>query len=156
LSVTRSTYLTASTHGDPANRSQRGAPTEGFPLGCAIGHPAEPPQHFSLTPIRVAFCFSQLQNIVSTKIREDCPVSASKTFLRFAAECEAMASFARDPESRLTWQGFAARWSRYAESVETRFTRTRVGKMRRPQRRSKVNLSIDDEVTPTDIEPYTT
>jgi hypothetical protein len=82
-------------------------------------------------------------------------VSVSKTFLRFAAECEAMASFARDPESRLMWQGFAARWSRYAESVETRFTRTHVGKMRRPQRRSKVDLSVDDEETPADAELHT-
>jgi hypothetical protein len=79
-------------------------------------------------------------------------VSVSKTFLRFAAECEAMAGFARDPESRLMWQGFAARWSRYAKSVETRFTRMRVGKMRRPQRRSKVDLSIDDETAPADTE----
>jgi hypothetical protein len=81
-------------------------------------------------------------------------VSASKTFLRFAAECEAMARFARDPENRLIWRGFAARWSRYAKSVENRFTRTRVGKMRRPQRRSKVDLSIDEEATPADTESY--
>jgi hypothetical protein len=79
-------------------------------------------------------------------------VSASKTFLRFAAECEAMASFARDPESRLMWRGFAARWSRYAKLVDSRFTRRHVGKMRRPQRRSKVDLSIDDEAAPADTE----
>jgi hypothetical protein len=70
-------------------------------------------------------------------------VSASKTFLRFAAECEAMASLARDPESRLTWQSFAARWSWYAQSVDTRLAKP--VRMRRPHRRSTVELSSDDE-----------
>jgi hypothetical protein len=80
-------------------------------------------------------------------------VSASEEFRRFATECEAMASFARDPESRLMWRGFAARWSRYAKSVESRLTRTRVGRMRRPQRRPTVDSPIDDEAAPADTEP---
>jgi hypothetical protein len=32
-------------------------------------------------------------------------MSASEKFLRFAAECETMASLARDRESRLVWRG---------------------------------------------------
>jgi hypothetical protein len=70
-------------------------------------------------------------------------VSASETFLRFAAECEAMASLARDPESKLIWQSFAARWSRYAQSVDARLARP--VRMRRPHRRSTVELLSDDE-----------
>jgi hypothetical protein len=36
-------------------------------------------------------------------------------FLRQAAECERMAKFARDPESKVTWRRMAERWLRCAE-----------------------------------------
>ena len=65
-------------------------------------------------------------------------MSTSEKLLRFAAECEAMASVARDPESRVMWQSFAARWSRYAKSVDSRLASTPVGRTRRPHRRATV------------------
>ncbi len=36
-------------------------------------------------------------------------------FVRHAAECELMAKFTRDPESRATWNQMAQRWRRCAE-----------------------------------------
>ena len=36
-------------------------------------------------------------------------------FLRHAAECERMAKFTRDPQSKATWRGMAERWHRCAE-----------------------------------------
>lgn len=39
----------------------------------------------------------------------------SERFLRFAAECEMMAKSSRSAESRSTWKGLAARWTRCAE-----------------------------------------
>jgi hypothetical protein len=45
-------------------------------------------------------------------------MNPSEKFLRFAAECEAMAKLARTRESKNTWRGLAARWIRYAELVE--------------------------------------
>jgi hypothetical protein len=37
-----------------------------------------------------------------------------EVFLKRAAECERMAKFTRDPESRFTWKRMAARWQRCA------------------------------------------
>ena len=42
-------------------------------------------------------------------------MNPSEKFLRFAAECEAMAKFARSRESKATWARLAARWIRCAE-----------------------------------------
>ncbi len=39
----------------------------------------------------------------------------SEEFLRHAAECEHMARFSRDPQSRAVWHGMAERWNRCAE-----------------------------------------
>lgn len=36
-------------------------------------------------------------------------------FLRFAAECEVMAKFTRNPENKAVWNGLAQRWVRCAE-----------------------------------------
>ena len=36
-------------------------------------------------------------------------------FLKHAADCEQMAKFARDPESKATWNRMAERWRRCAE-----------------------------------------
>jgi hypothetical protein len=38
----------------------------------------------------------------------------SEKFLRFAAECEAMAKFTRSPENRTVWTRMAERWLRCA------------------------------------------
>jgi hypothetical protein len=45
-------------------------------------------------------------------------MDASDKFLRFAAECESMAKFTRNAESRATWNGLAERWIRCAQLVE--------------------------------------
>jgi len=39
----------------------------------------------------------------------------SEEFLRHAADCERMAKFAHDRESKLVWNGMAERWIRCAE-----------------------------------------
>jgi hypothetical protein len=38
----------------------------------------------------------------------------AERFLRFAAECEFMAKFARNPENKLVWTRMAERWVRCA------------------------------------------
>jgi hypothetical protein len=45
-------------------------------------------------------------------------MAASEKFLRFAAECEVMAKFTRNPESRATWTRLAERWIRCAELID--------------------------------------
>jgi hypothetical protein len=45
----------------------------------------------------------------------DSPMNPSEEFLRHAAECESMAKFARDPQSKATWNHMAQRWVRCAE-----------------------------------------
>jgi hypothetical protein len=42
----------------------------------------------------------------------------SEKFRHFAAECQAMAKFARSTESKVTWDCLAARWFRCAELAE--------------------------------------
>ena len=42
-------------------------------------------------------------------------MTPSEEFLRHAAECESMARFSRDLESKIAWHGMAERWSRCAE-----------------------------------------
>jgi hypothetical protein len=39
-------------------------------------------------------------------------------FLRFAAECEVMAKFTRNPEDKDVWAGLARRWLRCAELMD--------------------------------------
>jgi hypothetical protein len=39
----------------------------------------------------------------------------SETFVRFAVECEHMAEFSHDPESKTTWMQMAGRWLQCAE-----------------------------------------
>jgi hypothetical protein len=43
---------------------------------------------------------------------------ASEQFLRFAAECESMAKFTRNPENKPIWRRMAERWVRCAELAE--------------------------------------
>ena len=56
-------------------------------------------------------------------------MNPSEKFLRFAAECEAMAKFARSPESKATWGRLAVRWVRCAESTEHHWQAARIAKV---------------------------
>jgi hypothetical protein len=76
-----------------------------------------------------------------TNKREESSMSASEKFLRFAAECETMASLARDRESRLVWRDFANRWNRYAQSVEFRLAKAQIDRIKRPHRRPALDSS---------------
>jgi hypothetical protein len=40
-------------------------------------------------------------------------------FLQHAAECESMAKFARDPDSKAVWSGMAQRWIRCAATIKS-------------------------------------
>lgn len=42
-------------------------------------------------------------------------MNPSEKFLRFAAECELMAKFTRNPENRTVWTRMAERWLRCAQ-----------------------------------------
>jgi hypothetical protein len=42
-------------------------------------------------------------------------MNPSEEFLRHAADCEQMAKFTRDPQSKATWQRMAQRWLTCAE-----------------------------------------
>jgi hypothetical protein len=46
-------------------------------------------------------------------------MNPSDEFLKHAADCEQMAKFARDPESKATWNRMAERWRRCAEKFTT-------------------------------------
>jgi hypothetical protein len=46
---------------------------------------------------------------------ESQPMNPSEKFLRFAAECELMAKFTRNPENRTVWTRMAERWLRCAQ-----------------------------------------
>ena len=45
-------------------------------------------------------------------------MNTAERFLRFAAECEAMAKFSHSPENRTVWRQLAERWLRIADLVE--------------------------------------
>jgi len=45
-------------------------------------------------------------------------MNPQKEFLRHADDCEQMARFTRDPESRITWNGMAERWRQCALKIE--------------------------------------
>ena len=77
-------------------------------------------------------------------------MSASQKFLRFADECEVMASLTRDSKSKLMWQTFAARWREYAKSVESRFAKAHIDRMGRPHRKPALGYLVGDEPTTTD------
>ena len=48
---------------------------------------------------------------------------ALEEFLKHASECEVMAEFTRDPQSRATWRGMADRWRRCAEIAKRQSSR---------------------------------
>jgi hypothetical protein len=45
-------------------------------------------------------------------------------FLKHAVDCEQMAKFVRDPESRATWNRMAERWRRCAEKFTSESSAT--------------------------------
>jgi hypothetical protein len=45
-------------------------------------------------------------------------MTPSEQFLKFAADCESMARFTPDPESRPVWHRMAERWVRCAQVAE--------------------------------------
>jgi hypothetical protein len=45
-------------------------------------------------------------------------MNPQKEFLRHASECEQMARFTRDPESRITWNRMAERWRQCASKIK--------------------------------------
>jgi hypothetical protein len=67
-------------------------------------------------------------------------MNLSEKFRRFAAECEAMSRFAKSPESKATWDGMAAKWILFAESVDHRYS-SKVNTTPRHRRRSRYYLN---------------
>lgn len=61
-------------------------------------------------------------------------------FLRFAAECEVMAKFARNPENKAVWNGLAQRWLRCAELMDREHTIAQRPNAARRQRTSSQGL----------------
>ena len=61
-------------------------------------------------------------------------MSASEKFRKFAGECQAMAKFARSPESKATWDDLAARWVQCAELNELRSSTATLDRMARRHR----------------------
>jgi hypothetical protein len=58
-------------------------------------------------------------------------MDTSDRFLRFAAECEAMAKFSRSRESRVVWSGLAQRWIRCAALADQLYSDDRGGRSKR-------------------------
>lgn len=56
---------------------------------------------------------------------------ATDRFLKFAAECEVMAKFTRNRESRAVWNGLAERWIRCAQLADQTHTTSRRGTAKR-------------------------
>ena len=64
-------------------------------------------------------------------------MNTAEHFLRFAAECEAMAKFSHSPENKTVWRQLAERWLRIADLVEHQNTLDdTVGRMKRHRKRS--------------------
>ncbi len=63
-------------------------------------------------------------------------MNPSEEFLRHAADCEKMAKFTRDPESRATWTRMAERWLDCAERFKLQISATQRSQPRRHRRAS--------------------
>jgi hypothetical protein len=61
----------------------------------------------------------------------------SDRLLRFAAECEVMAKFTQNSESRVTWNRIAQRWMRCAELLERQDSERE--RRRKPARPARLN-----------------
>ena len=61
-------------------------------------------------------------------------MNPSDEFLKHATECQRMAKFTRDPESKATWARMAARWLDCAERFKTESEAAHRGPSRRHRR----------------------
>lgn len=66
---------------------------------------------------------------------------ATDRFLRFAAECQVMAKFTRNPKDKAVWNGLAQRWRRCAELVDQEFPTIHRASPARRQRAALQNTS---------------
>jgi hypothetical protein len=62
---------------------------------------------------------------------------ATDRFLRFAAECEVMAKFTRNPQDKAVWNGLAQRWLRCAELMDQEHASIRHAATAKRQRSSR-------------------
>jgi hypothetical protein len=74
-------------------------------------------------------------------------MNLSENFMRFAAECELMAKFARIPENRTVWIRMAERWLRCAELNDRQTSAAHDANLAKRHRTLRTarsgNLSID-------------
>jgi len=76
-------------------------------------------------------------------------MNPSEKFRKFAAEREAMAKFARSPESKATWSRLAVRWVRCAELTERHWlTATHNRTARQPRRPDRSGLTSATQLLP--------
>jgi hypothetical protein len=68
-------------------------------------------------------------------IAEGSAMDTSERFLKFAAECEAMAKFSHGRENKKVWSGLAQRWIRCAALVDHQYSNNHGGNLvkRRPR-----------------------
>ncbi len=71
-------------------------------------------------------------------------MNPSEKFRRFAAECEAMSNFAKSPESKVTWSGLAAKWTRFAELADDCYS----PKVRTEPRRRRSRFYLNSAILP--------
>jgi hypothetical protein len=64
-------------------------------------------------------------------------IHATDRFLRFAAECEVMAKFTRNPQDKAVWNGLAQRWLRCAELMDQEHANIRRPATAKRQRASR-------------------
>jgi hypothetical protein len=62
-------------------------------------------------------------------------------FLRFAAECEVMAKFTRNPQNKAVWNGLAQRWLRCAELMDQEQANVRLASAAKRQRTFLHNMA---------------
>jgi hypothetical protein len=72
------------------------------------------------------------------------PMHPPEEFLKHAAECELMAKFTRDPESKATWRRMAERWNLCAEvSTSQNLAARHLIPAQRRRKPSPIELSSD-------------
>ena len=62
-------------------------------------------------------------------------MNTAERFLRFAAECEAMAKFTHSRENKTVWHQLAERWLRMADLVEPQDTPHSGGSLKQHRKR---------------------
>ena len=69
-------------------------------------------------------------------------MNPSEEFLRHAADCEQMAKFTRDPQSKATWQRMAQRWLSCAQRFESECLAAKNTPAKRPRRAAMTSQSL--------------